>query len=161
MSIFPKDVVTAVKTVLKGAASLSYVDTVVVLKYAPEALPDFTAYCIIINPQTVQAEQYPASQRWFQIELQLVLLAKMEARSEEDALLANSPPLNVGMLTMYEDVFKVLYGNNLGGVIELLPGLDELDNPTVFNVIEGERDTFLIEAQMGYRPRGERWVDLA
>jgi len=161
MSVFPKGVVTAVKTALTNAPTLTYVDTVVVMKYSPEVLPDFADYCIIINPLTVQSEPYPATQRWHQLELQLVLLAKMGDRSEEDALLADNPPTNVGMLTMYEDVYTVLYGNNLGGEIELLPGLSELDHPTVFNVIQDERDTFLIEAQMGYRPRGVRWVNLS
>lgn len=161
MGIFPGAVVSAIKSTLNGASSLAYVDTVVVMKYYPGALPDFAAYCILINPLNVQSIPYPASQRYHQMEVQLVLLAKMGARSEEDALLANSPPSNVGMLIMYEDVYKVLYGNSLGGAIELLPGLEELDNPTSFNILQEERDTFIIEAQMDYRPRGVRWVDLS
>lgn len=161
MAVYPKDIISALKTVLKTSSFLTYVDTVEVIKYSPEALPNFTAYCIIINPILVQSLPYEAAQRWFHLQLELVLLAKIGARSDEDALLADTPPLNVGVLTMYEDVFQTLYGNTLGGAIELYPGLEELDYPSPINVLQDEKDTFIMEARVDYRPRGQRWVDLS
>ena len=82
MAIFPKDVVAAVKTALSSSSFLTYVDTVVVQKYSPEAMPQFTTYCIVINPVLAQAVQYPASQRWIHVDLELILLAKKGDRSE-------------------------------------------------------------------------------
>jgi len=67
------------------------------------------------------------------------------------------------LLAMYEDVYRSLYKNTLGGVIELYPGLEELDVLTRFDVLapgEGAED-FIYEARVGYQVRGERWVDLS
>jgi hypothetical protein len=161
MAIYPKDMVSAIKTALSTSSELTYVDTVAVLKYTPEALPNFSTYCIVINPVLVLSMPYEAAQRWFHLQLELVLLAKMGTRSDEDALLANSPPANVGILTMYEDVYKTLYGNDMGGVLELYPHLEELDYPSPINIVSEERDSFIMEARVDYRPRGQRWVDLS
>ena len=161
MAIFPKDVVAAVKTALSSSSFLTYVDTVVVQKYSPEAMPQFTTYCIVINPVLAQAVQYPASQRWIHVDLELILLAKKGDRSEEDALLADSPPTNVGLLTMYEDIFQTLYDNDLSGAIEVYPEINELDNPANFNILTDEVGTFILEGAISYRPRGVRWVNLS
>lgn len=160
MAIFPRDILLAVKSALSGSSHLTYVDTTIISNYKPENLPDFTSYCIVINPITVASAFYEANQRWIGMELQLVLLGKIGDRSEEDAIIADSPPSNVGIVVMYEDVYRTLYGNNFSGAIELYPHLEELDLATTLNIIEGERDTFIVEAKMGYRPRGLRWVNL-
>lgn len=160
MAIFPKDILSAVKSALSGSSHLTYVDTIIISNYKPDNIPDFTAYCIIINPLTVASAFYEANQRYIGMELQLVLLSKIGDRSEEDAIIADSPPTNVGITVMYEDVYRTLYGNTLSDEVELYPFLEELDVATTLNVLEGERDTFIMEAKMGYRPRGKRWVDL-
>jgi hypothetical protein len=160
MAIFPRDILLAVKSALVGSSHLTYVDTVVIMSYKPEDIPDFTSYCIVINPVVVSSEFYEANQRYIAMEVQLVLLSKIGSRSEEDAMVADTPPSNVGIVVMYEDVYRTLYGNNLGAELELYPHLEELDVNTSLNVIEGERDTFIMEAKMGYRPRGLRWVNL-
>lgn len=161
MAIFPKDVVLAVKSELQGASVLSYVDLVVISKYNPRDIPDFSAYAILISPMTAKSDFYAANQRWIGNAVELVLLAKINDRSEEDAIVADLPgdaPPNVGILTMYENVYSTLYGNTLGGEIELLPHLDELDVQSTFNLLTDDRDTFIMEGRMVYQPRGKRWV---
>lgn len=160
MAIFPRDILLAVKTALTGSSHLTYVDTIAILNYKPENLPDFTSYCIVINPKVVASDFYETNQRYIGMDLELVLLSKIGDRSEEDAIIADSPPTNVGIVVMYEDVYRTLYGNNLNGELELYPYLDELDVNTTLNILEGERDTFVMEAKMGYKPRGLRWVNL-
>lgn len=160
MAIFPKDILSSIKTALQGSSHLTYVDTLIISSYKPEDMPDFTSYCIVINPLTVASAFYEANQRYIGMDLQLVLLSKIGTRSEEDAIIADSPPTNVGIVVMYEDVYRTLYGNDLSGELELYPYLEELDVNTTLNVVEGERDTFIMEAKMGYRPRGRRWVNL-
>jgi hypothetical protein len=91
------------------------------------------------------------------------LLAKINDRSEQDAIVADLPlaePPNIGILTMYEDVYKTLYRNDLGGEIELMPRINELDIQTTFNVLVDDRDTFVMEGRMVYQPRGKRWAGL-
>jgi len=163
MAIFPRDVYIALKSELESSSDLSYVDVVVIRKYNRENLPDFSHHCIIINPLSVKAVPYPASQRWIENEIELILLGKKHYTSE-DIIIADAPgesPPNVGVLAMYEDIFNTLYENNLGGEIELLPGLIELDNPTRFDIlIDEESEQFIFEARLKYMPRGKRFVDL-
>jgi len=164
MSLFPKAVYNALKTELSNASALPYVDLVTIRKYNRANMPDFNYYCIIISPVSAVSEPYPASQRWIQNDIDLVLLGKI-LYTEEDAIIADSPsatPPKVGILAMYEDIYNTLYENNLGGVIELLPGLIELDSPAKFDILtSAESDVHLIEAHMKYKPRGERFVDLS
>lgn len=165
MSIFPKDVYVALKTVLSSSSLLDYVDTFSIQKYSRDRIPDFSYYAIIISPATARSFIYPASQRYIGNELELVMLSKLLTRSDEDVIMADSPtdsPPNVGVLAMYEDIYRTLYKNNLGGTIELYPDIKELDNVSQFDVI-GDilRDEFLIEARVRYSPRGQRFVDLS
>jgi len=164
MAIFPETVYTALKYTLEGSAYLSYVDTVVIKKYKREALPDFDYYAIVISPAGAQPTLYPANQRYIINFIELYLLGKI-LNGDVAAVMADSPdttPPNVGILPMYEDVFRTLYGNNLGGEIELLPHQNELDTPADFNLISGgDLDVFLMEGKVNYRPRGVRFVDLA
>ena len=161
MSIFPKEIFTALQSVF---SVITYVDTVTVRKYRRINPPDFNYYCIIINPISATAEKYDAGgQRRVRYEIELVLLGKM-FNGEEDAVMADSPtasPPNVGILAMYEDVFTLLYKNDLGGKIELYPGLIELDTRTAFNVITMEdREEFLVEMVIPYRPSGYRFLSV-
>jgi len=165
MALFPKDIYTAIKTELEGASLLSYVDVFAILKYRKETLPDFQYYCIVISPISAKSVPYEAAQRWIENAVELILLGKIK-NGQEDAVMADSPgdsPPNVGVLAMYEDVYRSLYDNNLGGVIELYPGLEELDILTRFDILapDADREDFIFEARVGYRVRGQRWVDLA
>lgn len=165
MSLFPKDIYTALKTELSGATLLPYVDVVEILKYRRDLLPDFTNYAIVISPVSARSVPYKAAQRWIECMIELVLLGKIRT-GQENAIMVDDPggsPPDVGLLAMYEDVYRSLYKNTLGGVIELYPGLEELDVLTRFDVLApGEgADDFIYEARVGYQVRGERWVDLA
>lgn len=165
MSLFPKDVYLAVKSALEASSDLDYVDVVEIQKYRRGNLPDFENYCIVINPILAESVPYKAAQRWIANNIELILLGKLRF-GHSDAVVADNPagsPPNVGVLAMYEDVYRTLYDNNLGGVIELYPGLDELDVTTRFDVLapDEDREDFIFEVRMGYRPRGRRWVDLS
>jgi len=164
MSIFPRGVYVALKAELEASSYLSYVDTFSIRKYRRDDLPDFENYCIVISPSTAEAVPYPASQRWVQNVIDIILLGKLHY-GKEDAIIADSPsstPPNVGVLAMYEDVFYSLYENNLGGEIQLSPGMQELDTLSRFDILlEDEREGFIFEARMGYQPRGVRFVDLS
>ena len=164
MALFPKDVYTALKTELSGASLLPYVDTIEIRKYHRETLPDFNYYCIVISPVSAISVPYKAAQRWITNMVELVLLGKV-LNGQEDAIMADTPggsPPNMGILAMYEDVYRSLYKNTLGGAIELYPGLEELDVITRFDIIasDEEREAFIFEVRVGYQVRGERWVDL-
>ena len=166
MAIFPRDIYTAVKTALSESDELTYVDTFAIQKYLRDNIPDFTYYAIIVSPMAARSHIYEAAQRYIGTDIELVLLAKMLDRTEEDVVLADSPeasPPNVGILAMYEDVYRTLYKNTLGGTIELYPKINELDNVSQFDVFAGDefREDFLIEARVRYSPRGQRFVDLA
>lgn len=164
MALFPKDVYAAIKTELEGASLLSYVDVVAIRKYRRGSLPDFDYYCIVINPIVAQSVFYEAAQRYVANEVELILLGKV-LNGYEDAVMADVPggsPPNVGILAMYEDVYRTLYENTLSGEIELYPSLEELDVPTRFDTFTDEAsEGFILEARMFYMPRGKRWVDLA
>jgi hypothetical protein len=164
MALFPKDIYTAIKTALSGASLLTYVDVVEIRKYRRDTLPDFTNYCIVISPMSAESVPYEAAQRWIANVLELVLLGKIR-NGLDAAITADSPgdsPPNVGVLAMYEDVYRTLYANTLSGAIELYPKLNELDVSARFDVLapEEDREEFIYEARMGYRPRGKRWVNL-
>jgi len=166
VAIFPKDVYTAIKSALDGATLLPYVDTVVIQKYRRDNIPDFTNYAIIISPIMAEAVIYEAAQRFIANRVELILLAKVRSRTEEDIIMADTPggsPPNVGVLAMYEDVFRTLYKNNLSGAIELYPKINELDAPSQFDILvtDENREDFIIEARVIYNPRGQRFVDLA
>jgi len=159
MSVFPKEIFTALESAF---SAITYIDKVTIRKYRRINLPDFNYYCIIINPISATAQKYDAGgQRRIIYEIELVLLGKM-LNGEYDAVMADSPtatPPNVGILAIYEDVFKLLYKNDLGGKIELYPGLIELDTRTAFNIISAEdREEFLIETIVPYRPSGQRFI---
>lgn len=161
MAIFPVEIISAIKAALVNSSFLTYVDTFEVLKYYRNNLPDFTTYCLIVSLNKANTEYYDIAQRYFALEIEIVALAKIGTRSEEDALTANSPPSNVGIATMYEHVYQTLYDNTLGGVIELYPGKKELDEAAQFNILEDDMNTFIMEARIIYAPRGQRWVDLS
>jgi hypothetical protein len=161
MAIFPAAILTAIKSALKNSSFLTYVDTVEILKYYRDNLPDFDTYCLIVSLNKANSEYYQIAQRFFALEVEIVALAKIGDRSEEDAMLANTPPTNVGIVQIYKDVYQTLYNNNLSGVLELYPGLIELDSAAQFNLLEEEADTFVMEARIAYNPRGQRWVDLS
>jgi len=164
MALFPKDICVALKTTLENSSRLSYVDSVVIQKYRRESIPDFDNYCIIISPSSAQAVVYPASQRFIQLSIDLILLGVVNY-TLEDAIIGDSPnenPPRVGILTMYEDIFYTLYQNNLGGVIELAPGYTELDSLAAFDVIVDSRlEPFVVEARVVYSPRGKRFISLS
>ncbi|MBA7633309.1 hypothetical protein ES703_40873 [subsurface metagenome] len=165
MSLFPKDVYLAIKSVLEASTDLAYVDVVEIQKYRRGNLPDFENYCIVINPILAESVPYKAAQRWIANNIELILLGKLRS-GHFDAVVADNPtglPPNVGVLAMYEDVYRTLYKNTLGGVIELYPGLNELDVVTRFDMIapDEDREDFIFEVRMGYRPRGQRWVNLS
>jgi hypothetical protein len=161
MSIFPLAVYTAVKTALKNSAYLSYVDTVEIRKFRHGNLPKLSHHGIVISPSFSQAVTYPANQKYIINSMHLMLLVLMNY-GEEAAILADEPtatPPNVGILPMYEDVFLTLFENNLGGVISLIPGMGELDEPSFFDVVVDEaQEGFIMEARIEYRPKGERFV---
>jgi len=161
--IFPKDVYSALKTVLSNSSYLTYFDEIVIRKFRRGNLPDFEYYCIVISPQSALAVVYPAHQRYIENTIQLVMIGKMLG-TEEEAILADSPlatPPKVGILAMYEDIVRTLYENDLGGAIEFTPGLKELDYASDFDVVvEEEREGFLMEMRMSYHPKGARFVDL-
>jgi len=164
MSLFPKDVYLAVKSALENSSDLNYVDVVAIRKYRRDTLPDFENYSIVISPVLAESVPYEAAQRWIANTIELILLGKLRA-GLSDAVVADNPtgtPPNVGVLAMYEDVYRTLYKNNLGGVIELYPKLNELDVVTRFDILapEEDREEFIFEVRMGYRPRGLRWVNL-
>jgi len=164
MALFPKDVYSAIKTALEGSSFLPYVDVVAIRKYRRDTLPEFEYYSIVISPLSAESVPYEAAQRWIANTVELILLGKIR-NGLEDALMADSPtgsPPNVGVLAMYEDVYRTLYKNTLGGVIELYPKLNELDVTSRFDVLapEEDREEFIFEARVGYRPRGQRWVNL-
>lgn len=163
MAIFPKEVYVALKSELEEKLGY-YVDTVAIRKYRRTNLPNFENYCIIISPLSANAMPYHGlGQRWIYNEIDLILLGKMR-NGEEDAILADeahADPPNVGILKFYEDVFSVLYENVLGGEIELIPGLSELDNRCEFSVISDElREEFVIEARLPYVPRCRKFISL-
>lgn len=165
MSLFPKDIYLAVKSILEASSDLDYVDVVEIQKYRRDTLPDFENYCIVISPILAESVPYPAAQRWIANSIELVLLGKLRS-GQSDAVVADNPtgtPPNVGVLAMYEDVYRTLYKNTLGGVIELYPELNELDVVTRFDLLapDEDREDFIFEVRMGYRPRGQRWVNLA
>ena len=165
MSLFPKDIYLAVKSVLEASSDLDYVDVVEIRKYRRDTLPDFEDYCIVISPILAESVPYKAAQRWIANSMELVLLGKLRS-GHSDAVVADNPtgsPPNVGVLAMYEDVYRTLYDNNLGGVIELYPKLNELDVVTRFDILasDEDREAFIFEVRMGYHPRGQRWVDLS
>ena len=164
MSLFPKDVYTAIKTALSDSSLLSYVDKIEIRKYRRDNIPDFEYYSIVISPILAESVPYEAAQRWIANTVELILLGKILS-GQEDAIMADNPtgsPPNVGVLAMYEDVYRTLYKNNLGGVIELYPKLNELDVTTRFDVLapDEDREAFIFEARVGYHPRGQRWVNL-
>lgn len=163
MSIFPRDIFTALKAALVAASDLSYVDTVAIRQYRPNQLPDFTNYCIIISPEAAVSETYAPNQKWIQYEITLVCLIRVQY-TLEDALMADTPgasPPNVGILAMYEDVFKTLFKNDLGGTIEHYPGLQELDNRCDFKLVGDEsREDFIVEGRLYYTPYGQRFIDM-
>lgn len=164
MTVFPKDIYLAVKVALEASDDLVYVDKVEIRKYRRNTLPDFENYAIVISPVSAESIPYKAAQRWITNTIELILLGKLRS-GQSDAIVADSPtdsPPNVGVLAMYEDVYRTLYKNNLGGVIELYPELNELDVTTRFDIIapDEDREAFIFEARVGYRPRGQRWINL-
>jgi len=163
--MFPKDIYLAVKSALEDSSYLTYVDVVEIQKYRRDTLPDFENYCIVISPILAESVPYPAAQRWIANSIELILLGKLRT-GHSDAVVADNPtgsPPNVGVLAMYEDVYRTLYKNTLEGAIELYPELNELDVVTRFDVIapDEDREAFIFEVRMGYHPRGQRWVDLS
>lgn len=161
MALFPRAIFAALKTELEEASGLTYIDTVDIRQYRPNMLPDFDHHCIIISPAGAVSQTYPASQKWIQYPITLVLLARVHT-DLYDAVMADSPgasPPNVGILAMYEDIYIELFGNTLGGVTELYPGRVELDARTDFNLLGDEsREDFIVEARMTYQPYGQRFV---
>jgi len=159
--IFPASTYAAVKSTLEGSAYLTYVEIVTVRKYRHGNLPAFNHHAIVISPSFSQAVTYPANQKYIMNSMHLILLVVMHY-GEEDAILGNTPGLNppkVGILPMYEGVFKTLFENNLGDEISLIPGMEELDEPSFFDVVvDEEREGFMMEARIEYRPKGERFV---
>lgn len=165
MTMFPKNIYLAVKSVLEASSYLPYVDVIEIRKYRRGNLPDFEDYCIVISPILAESVPYAAAQRWIANSIELILLGKLRS-GHSDAVVADNPtgsPPNVGVLAMYEDVYRTLYDNDLGGTIELYPKLNELDVVTRFDIIapDEDREAFIFEVRMGYRPRGKRWVDLS
>lgn len=165
MAIFPRDIFTALKAELQGASSLSYVDTITIQQYRPSMLPDFDTHAIIISPEAATSETYPAAQKWIRYEITLVCLVRVlhsDGYTLEDAIIGNSPgdsPPNVGILTMYQDLYELLFQNNLGGVIEHYPGLKELDTRCDFRLVGDEsREDFIVESRIYYNPYGQRFV---
>lgn len=161
MAIFPKDIVSSLKTGLVNSPHLTYVEVVAIQKYRYDNLPLFFHHCIIIQPSFVQAVTYGVSQKYLVNSIHLNLLAVMNY-TEEDAFIADVPaasPPNVGILAMYEDVFTTLYENDLGGEISLIPGQSEFDEPSFFEVVTlEEREGFFMEARVEYRPKGGKFI---
>ena len=165
MGLFPRAIFTALKSELSGATALSYVDTFAIQQYSPNMLPDFAHHCIIISPEAATSETYKVGQKWIGLEITLVCLVRVlyeDGYTLEDAIMADSPeldPPNVGVLAIYEDVYQELYENDLGGVIEHYPGLQELDNRCDFKLIGDEaREDFIVEARLYYTPYGKRFT---
>lgn len=165
MATMPLSIFTALKAAIVGAATLSYVDTVKIRQYRPNVLPNFDHHCIVISPEAATPETYKVGQKWIKYEITLVCLIRVlyeEAYTLEDAIMADTPtsdPPKVGMLAMFEDVFKLLYNNNLGGAIEHYPGLQELDNRCDFKLVgDEEREDFIVEARIYYTPYGQRFI---
>lgn len=165
MALFPRDVFTALKAELEGAASLSYVDSFSIQQYRPNMLPDFDTHAIVISPEAATSETYRAGQKWIKFEITLVCLVRVlysDGLNIQDAIMGNSPsatPPNVGILTMYQHLYELLFQNNLGGAIEHYPGLQELDNRCDFRMVGDEaREEFLVEAKIYYTPYGQRFV---
>jgi len=160
MGIFPNSIYLAVKSALETSPYLTYVDKVSIQKYRPGNIPKFEHHCIIISPSFVQAVSYPVSQKYFVNSMHLNLLVIMNY-GEEDALTADSPastPPNVGVIPMFEDVFTTLFDKDLGGEIELIPGLSEFDEPSFFEVVvDEEQEGFIMVARIEYRPKGGKF----
>jgi len=163
-SMFPLAIYSELKTVLEAAVGLDYVDSVVITKYRYHGLPSFSHHSIIISPMAAEAmETGNIGTRWIDNEILLALLVK-PAYGIIDAIMGNelkvegeylNDPPKIGILRMYEDVFKALYRNTLNGVIQTVPGEGELDSRSDFNVLfEDDREGFLMEAKLIYRPRG-------
>jgi len=161
MGIFPLATYSAIKTALDDSSYLPYVEVVSIRKYRHGNLPFFNHHAIIISPSFAQAVTYPANQKYVVNSMHLILLA-VQNYGEEDAITADSPaldPPNVGILPMYEDVFRTLFANKMGGVISLIPGMGELDEPSFFDVVtDEEREGYIMEARIEYRPKGERFM---
>jgi hypothetical protein len=165
VSIFPKDIIAELQTVLENSSLLSYVDVVTIRKYQGRAsIPDFEYYAIVVWPLSANPEPYAAGgQRKIRYSTNLVLLGKTKlVNAEYDLVMADSPnatPPNVGILAMYEDVFLTLYKNDLSGKIELYPGLTELDGRASFDSWQDvDTEEFLFEAIIPYVPSGDRFI---
>ena len=163
MSLFPVNIYLALKTELEDKLNF-YIDMIDIRKYRRTNLPDFENYCIIISPLSAKSMPYQAGgQRWIWNVIDIIILGKMRS-NEYDAVMADEPhaePPNVGILAMYEDVFSVLYKNNLNGEIELIPGIEELDTNCEFSIISDEdREEFIIESRLPYLPRGHKFINL-
>jgi len=162
MGIFPNSIYNAVKSALEGSSHLSYVDKIVIQKFRLGNLPTFDHHCIIISPSFIQAVTYGVAQKYFENSMHLHLLVVMTTYGEEDAIIADEPtatPPNVGILPMFEDVFTTLFENNLGGEVNLIPGMAEFDQPSFFEVVtEEEQEGFLMTARLEYRPKGVRFL---
>lgn len=171
-AIFPLAIYNSLKTVLSDAAGLDYVDTIVIEKFRYAALPKFTHHAIVISPMSALSQ--PSGQighRHIENEIQLALLVK-PVYGNTDAIIGNDTktgdplaygfdPPKIGLLRFYEDVFKTLYGNTLSNEAEITPGMGELDNRSDFFVLmDDDREEFLLEAKMMYRPRGHRFYGL-
>lgn len=165
MALMPRDIFTALKSTISGASTLSYVDKIVIQQYRPTMLPDFDTHAIIISPEAAISEKYPAAQKWIKLEITLVCLVRVlysDNLNIQDAIMGNAPsatPPNVGILTMYQHLYELLFQNDLGGAIEHYPGLQELDNRCDFNLVGDEsREDFIVEARLYYTPYGKRFV---
>ena len=164
-ALFPKDIFTALKAALVGSTFLKYVDSIEIQQYRPGMLPDFDHHCIILSPEAATSESYPAAQKWIKLEISIICLLRVlysDGYTMTDAIMADSPlltPPSVGILTMYEDIYKTLFQNDLDGAIEHYPGLRALDSRCDFNLVGDEsREDFIVEARIHYTPHGHRFV---
>jgi hypothetical protein len=165
--IFPVSIYSELKSVLEGATLLDYVDKVEITKYRYHGLPAFSHHAIIISPMAAEAmETGNVGHRWVENEILLALLVK-PLYGITDAIMGNDKkagvpvpiyefdPPKIGILRMYEDVFKTLYRNTLNSAVLTVPGEGELDSRSDFNVLfDDDREGFLMEAKLSYRPRG-------
>lgn len=163
-AIFPVTVYTELKTVLENSTNLDYVDKVEITKYRYHGLPAFSHHAIVISPMAAESgDTGNVGHKWVENEILLALLVK-PLYGITDAIMGNEAkvdgeflldPPKIGILRFYEDVFKTLYGNTLNGTILPVPGLGELDSRSDFNVLfDDDREGFLMEAKLSYRPRG-------
>lgn len=163
---FPLGIYSELQTYLKSSLLLPYVEEVFIRKYRYNDLPSFSHHAIVLSPMSAEAMQTGVvNTRWIENEIMIVMLVK-PVYGGEQAIIGNDTktgdppaygfnPPKIGILRMYEDVFKSLYGSTLNGAIQIVPGMGELDSRGDFNVLmDDDREGFLMEAKLLYRPRG-------